>query len=121
MTDYFFDSYAIIEISKGNKNYQPYLEAQRVINDFVLAEICYSFIKEGNEKLALEYMDALYAFSVRTDAQTIRQAMLFRHENRKNNFSMADSIGYTQAKKLGLKFLTGDKQFENLPNVEFVK
>ncbi len=34
---------------------------------------------------------------------------------------MTDCIGYIFAKQLGIKFLTGDKEFENLDNVEFVK
>ena len=34
---------------------------------------------------------------------------------------MTDCIGYIMAKKLNIKFLTGDKEFENFLNVEFVK
>ena len=34
---------------------------------------------------------------------------------------MTDCIGYILAKNIGIKFLTGDKEFENLDNVEFVK
>jgi len=35
--------------------------------------------------------------------------------------SMADCISYIQSKEVGVKFLTGDKEFEDLDNVEFVK
>jgi predicted nucleic acid-binding protein len=34
---------------------------------------------------------------------------------------MVDCISYALANRLGIKFLTGDMQFEGLPNVEFVK
>ena len=34
---------------------------------------------------------------------------------------MTDCIGYIIAKRLGMKFLTGDKEFEGFENVEFVK
>ena len=34
---------------------------------------------------------------------------------------MADCIGYILAKRLSIKFLTGDKEFEKLDDVEFVK
>ena len=40
---------------------------------------------------------------------------------KKRNVSMTDCIGYILSKQLGIKFLTGDKEFENFPNVEFVK
>ena len=39
----------------------------------------------------------------------------------KRNVSMTDCVGYILAKQLGIKFLTGDKEFEHLDNVEFVK
>ena len=34
---------------------------------------------------------------------------------------MVDCIGYMTAKRLGVKFLTGDREFEGMDNVEFVK
>jgi len=34
---------------------------------------------------------------------------------------MTDSIGYILSIKIGVKFLTGDKEFEDLEKVEFVK
>ena len=45
--------------------------------------------------------------------------MKFRVMNK--NMSMTDCISYMQAKELGIKFLTGDKEFEDLENVEFIK
>ena len=39
----------------------------------------------------------------------------------KRNVSMTDSIGYCLAQQLGIKFLTGDTEFENMDGVEFVK
>ncbi len=35
--------------------------------------------------------------------------------------SYADAVGYYLAQKNKLKFLTGDKEFEELAGVEFVK
>jgi len=47
--------------------------------------------------------------------------MEFRVQNIKKDTSITDCISYFMAKNLGIKFLTGDKEFENLENVEFVK
>jgi len=47
--------------------------------------------------------------------------MQFRIKNRHKNLSMTDCISYIMAKRLGIKFLTGGKEFKNLENVEFVK
>ena len=35
--------------------------------------------------------------------------------------SIPDVMGYIIAKKYNAKFLTGDKEFKDVPNVEFVK
>jgi len=47
--------------------------------------------------------------------------MTFRALNKKRNLSYVDCIGYIIAKQRNIKFLTGDKEFEYMENVEFVK
>ena len=39
----------------------------------------------------------------------------------KKNLSYADALGYTVSLRLRARFLTGDKAFEDLENVEYVK
>ena len=51
----------------------------------------------------------------------IIEACKFRFLHRAKKLSYADCIGYALAKRNGLKFLTGDRRFEGLENVEFVK
>ena len=55
------------------------------------------------------------------DKEIIQSAAEFKLANKSRNLSMADCIGYKLSEFLGIKFLTGDRQFEGLPNVEFVK
>lgn len=55
------------------------------------------------------------------DYETLQSAVKFRKEHKKKNLSYADCIGYTFALKNNLKFLTGDKEFKVMDNVEFVK
>ncbi len=43
-------------------------------------------------------------------------------ENRTGKkLSLIDALGYSYSRKLGIKFLTGDKEFSGLDNVEYVK
>ena len=42
---YLFDTYAIIEIIDGNKNYLKYSDSDVVINNFIFAELCYNLFK----------------------------------------------------------------------------
>jgi len=37
------------------------------------------------------------------------------------NISYADAVGYSLALEMGIKFLTGDKEFRDLDNVEYVR
>ena len=48
MTKYFFDAYAIIEITKGNINYEPYLDSEIIINNFTFVELCYAWFRDKN-------------------------------------------------------------------------
>ncbi len=118
---YVFDTYALIEIIRGNKNYNEYLDSKIVITTFILAELCYNSIKLYGNKRAYEYVDQYSKFIQNIDKDLIKEAMNHRFLNKKRGLSMADCIGYILSKKLGMKFLTGDKEFKDLPNVEFVK
>jgi len=42
-------------------------------------------------------------------------------KSNKSNLSYVDCIGYILAKELKVGFLTGDREFEGMDNVEFVK
>ena len=117
---YFFDTYALIEILKGNKNYEKYKDCRIIISIFNLIEIHYSILK-FSQKLADSILENYSPFVVKTSLDVIKEANLFRIRNKRKNLSAADCIGYITAENLNLKFLTGDKEFQNMENVEFVK
>ena len=122
MTEYFYDSYAIIEYLRGNKRYQRYFkEPSGVTTRLNLMEVYYSLLDKP------DYADEIYSsfLSVAiypTDSE-IKLAMKKRKElkNKGLNISYADAIGYLISFERNLKFLTGDKEFQKLKNVEFVK
>ena len=47
--------------------------------------------------------------------------MEFRLKWKDRGVSITDCVGYIMAREMGIKFLTGDKEFEGLEGVEFVK
>lgn len=118
---FFFDTYAVIEILDGNKSYEPYKKYEVVITIFNLSEIYYHCLLEYSFEEANEiysrYKDAVEDI----DDETLKEAMRFRKEHKKRKISYTDSIGYVYAKRNNMKFLTGDKEFEGMNNVEFVK
>lgn len=114
-----FDTYAIIEIIKGNKNYIPYLNEKIIINNFIFAELCYILYREkypNADKYLQEHAKSIFSIK----SSVIKDAMEFRLKNKNKKLSMTDCISYFMSKELGVKFLTGDKEFEGFENVEFV-
>ena len=119
--EYFFDTYAIIEILKQNPNYSPYSNELATLTIFNLAELYYSALtdygKEKADEIYLQYKQAV----VDIEDETLKNAIKFRKEHKKKDISYTDAIGYIYAKEHGMKFLTGDKVFENILGVEYVK
>ncbi len=118
---YFFDSYALIEILKGNQNYAPFLNCFVITTKINLFEVYYHFLRENNDARAKEFLAAYYPVVIDFDQETIEEAALFKRENKNKNLSLVDCVGYIIAKRYGVRFLTGDKEFEDVDNVEFVK
>ncbi len=119
---FFFDTYALHGIFKSNQNYKPYIsDVQIVLTRLNLMEFYYGiFITKGKEAADL-YYDRLVEFAVDLSDEVIKKAMIFRAQNRNKKLSYVDCIGYIIAKSLNIKFLTGDKEFKNMENVEFVQ
>ena len=118
---FFFDSYAFFEILKSNKNYEKYKNVQIVTTKLNLFELYFGILREKGEREAREVLDLYYPFIVDFDSNILEEAAKLKNKLNKRNISMTDCIGYCTALVLGIKFLTGDKEFENLDNVEFVK
>lgn len=119
---YFADSYAMLAYLEGNKLLAPYFEDEGIVtSSFNIAELYYHLLLKKGEKLADEWTVPFLAISANPESLTIKRAMQFRLKERKRGLSYADCIGYQIAKERGLLFLTGDKEFRDMPNVEFVK
>ena len=117
---YFFDTYALIEIIKGNRNYEKYKDCRIIISIFNLVELHYAILKISGsiaERVLEEYASCV----IKTGTDIIKEANIFKIKNRKSKLSASDCIGYITAKKLNIKFLTGDKEFKYFENAEFVK
>ena len=118
---YFFDSYAIIEIIKGNANYYRYADATIVTTKLNLFEVYYTLLKLHSEKDADKFLERSSSFVIDYDLSIIKEAAIMKLTNQKKNISLTDCIGYCTALKLRIPFLTGDKEFEHFKNVTFVK
>ena len=117
---FFFDSYALIEIAKGSEPYKRYSNYNIVTTRLNLFELFYILLRDIDEKTACFAISRFSDFTVDFDNQTVEDAARFKLLHKKKNLSMTDCIGYFTARKSGLRFLTGDQQFEHMLEVEFV-
>ena len=116
---YFFDTYAFFEIINGNPNYKKYVESIIITSIFNLAELDYNLKKEMTKEKADLYTKEYYPNLVDVTLEDLYQATDLKSKNRQ--LSIPDVVGYTIAKRLKIKFLTGDEGFEKMDNVEYVK
>jgi len=118
---YLADTYALIELLGGNKNYKPYLNHILITTKFNLIELYYYFIRDYDKKTADKYLDLYSKFVIPITYTSIKAGMEFKLKNKKEKVSYVDCVGYALALELGIKFLTGDEKFEDKGDVEFVK
>lgn len=118
---YFFDSYALIELIEGNENYKQYAPAGMILTKMNLFEVYYALLRKLGQQKADGFLYSYSFYTIDYDETVIQDAAIFRFSYAKRNISMVDAIGYVLAKRFEVKFLTGDQQFANLENVEYVK
>ncbi|MEK6979165.1 MAG: PIN domain-containing protein [Candidatus Micrarchaeota archaeon] len=121
---YYLDTYALIEYLKGNPKYKRYIEYAISTSRFNLMELYYASLRDSDEETAERDYETFVPAEVEIPERTLKNAMKFRldlQQKKKANLSYVDAIGYRYALENKLKFLTGDKAFEGLENVEFVK
>lgn len=115
------DTYALVEIHNENPNFIHYLKEEFIISDITMAEFYSVLLRDYNEKTADYLLKKFEGYIAHTNLNTLIKAIKFRHKNKKQNFSFFDCVGYIFAVEKNMKFVTGDKEFKNLPHVEFVK
>ncbi|MBI2658158.1 PIN domain-containing protein [Candidatus Woesearchaeota archaeon] len=118
---YFFDSYAIIELMEGNPAYKKFEDLRVITAVLNIGEVYAVLLRNHGKKEANEWFENFDLELLEILPENMVEATYFRYTNRKKDLSITDAVGYTLSIKHNLKFLTGDRQFENLPNVEFVK
>ncbi len=121
---YFFDTYALVELNRGNPNYARFKGSKIIITLLNLMEFYSYLLKEISKEIAENKFKTYLDNCIDITPEIIKDAVEFRIrfiEKTKFKISYIDAIGYIIAKKLNIKFLTGDNAFKYLDNVEFVK
>ncbi|NPA97908.1 MAG: type II toxin-antitoxin system VapC family toxin [Crenarchaeota archaeon] len=125
MTRYYADTYALVEILRGNPAYERYASEELITSEFNLLELAYALTRDYGKAKALEVLRIVRAFVMivqPTDEDYVEASSLrIELKGQGKNLSLIDALGYVLAKRLGIPFLTGDHEFKNLDRVEYVK
>lgn len=85
-----------------------------------ILELVSYLVRAGHRDRVREVVRALQPNEADADLDDLLAAVAFRHQHTGKRISYVDALGYVLASKNGLLFLTGDKAFKGLDNVEFV-
>ena len=125
MARYYADTYALVEILKGNPAYEKYAGEELVTSEFNLLELAYALTRDYGKDIAISVLRVVRAHVtiIQPSDEDYAEASMARIEFRKKgkNLSIIDALGYVLAKRLGARFLTGDREFEGLEGVEYVR
>lgn len=118
---YCLDTYALIEITKGNPKFHRFTTNDFAISELTFTEFYYVLLKEHNEKTAEYWHKKLSPYIARASVEITTEAANFRFKHKTQKFSFFDAFGYVFAMDNKMEFVTGDKEFKSLPKVIFVK
>lgn len=118
---YFCDTYALVEIIRGNKFYQRYLSEELYTSILNMYELVYNLLKEYDEETVKDFFYGFMHLVIPIKDDYLFTSAKFKLKHAKANISYTDALGYSIAQTEGMKFLTGDKEFDKFEDVEFVK
>jgi len=121
---FFYDSYAVIAFTSGHPGYRKYFEEHDgILTKLNLLEISYKSLENHGSKAASKIIETFSKYLVDFGLGEIADAMRLRLDLKREgrNLSYADALGYSLSRKMGIKFLTGDRAFQSLSGVEYLK
>ncbi|MFQ6106255.1 MAG: PIN domain-containing protein [Thermoplasmata archaeon] len=121
MRRFFFDTYALVELAQGKPSYERFRDVPVVTELCNLYELIHAFAGAVPEGRIRTFIDDLNPNLLEPDLDDLFRASDFKRAHRRRRISYVDALGYVLARKHGLTFLTGDKEFERMENIEFVR
>jgi predicted nucleic acid-binding protein len=124
MAPFFADSYAIIEILKGNEHYRKYQTDHLIATEFNICEVAFAVCRDYPDKThsVMALVRKMVSLEPATDEDYCSAAAMRRTTTSTGKkFSTIDCVGYSVARRLEIPFLTGDREFEDIDNVVFVR
>ena len=124
MPSFFADSYALIEMLKGNENYRSFQSERLITTEFNICEVGFAVCRNypANAPQILKTVRKMVTLTA-----TINEDYCSGAARRKEasglgkKLSTIDCVGYSAANRLKIPFLTGDREFADMNNVQFIR
>ncbi len=114
------DTYALVEIYDGNPAFAGLLNEKVIITDITMAEFYADIYRKDNIQTADYWHRKLSTLCRPVSREILLKAVKFRLDHKKENLSFFDCVGYLFAVENKMTFVTGDKEFKEKPNVQFM-
>ncbi len=119
--EYFLDTYALIEILRGNALYKQLLNETCHTTMMNLLELHYILLKDFSAEKSDEIITTYKPLCIPVTLADIQLASRYRKKRSKNQLSYIDCLGYSTAQNNTFVFVTGDKEFAGESGVKFMK
>jgi len=106
-------------VVRGSPRYRRYLAAELRTSVWNLVELYLAILRDRGEDEAQRQFARFRTIAIDPGDGWLFEAMGLKV--RRPKLSYADAIGYTAARRIGARFLTGDEAFRRLPDVEFCR
>ena len=124
MSSYFADSYALIEMLKGNENYRSFESERLITTEFNICEVGFAVCRNYPTKASpvLKTVRKMVSLQATCDEDYCSGAARRKEASGQGKkLSTIDCVGYSVANRLDIPFLTGDREFADMDNVQFVR
>jgi hypothetical protein len=124
MSTFFADSYAIIEMLKGNENYLLFQNERLITTEFNICEVGFAVCREfpADATRVLKMVRKMVTLHATRDEDYCSGAAWRKEASGQGKkLSTIDCVGYSVANRLNIPFLTGDREFADMDNVQFVR
>ena len=114
------DTYILMEIAQGNNRFLAYIQEDFIITSETLAEFVWVILRDYNQITAEYWYKKLISYTCNVDVSLLVEAMKFRYKHKQKKLSFFDCVGYVYSCNNKIIFVTGDKEFKIMENVEYM-
>lgn len=115
------DTYALVEISRGNAKFTKIFNSEFCIPNLIMAEFYGIIYRAYDEKTANYWFRKLSLFCKEIPMNILTEAVKYRIDHKQEKLSFFDCVAYIYAQRNNMSFVTGDKAFQKRKGVKFIK